>query len=105
MKPCESLDPHLSALVDGELRPLEAIAIRKHLHACPHCAREVRALESLKVRLHMVGREHHLPMRSRVAFRQLFDDPSPKASLRWLLAGAPAGLMVLALYNDISRLF
>jgi len=60
MKPCDAIRPHLSALVDGALEPLEVIAIHRHLDRCSACRREVAALEQLKVRVHLAGRDAEL---------------------------------------------
>ncbi|MGM0574797.1 MAG: anti-sigma factor family protein [Myxococcota bacterium] len=57
MSPCDRIEHHLSALADGELRPLEAIAVRRHVEDCPRCHRAFHALEALKVQLHVAGGE------------------------------------------------
>ena len=57
MKPCDAIRPHLSALVDGALEPLEVIAIHRHLDRCASCRREVATLEQLKVTVHLAGRD------------------------------------------------
>ena len=51
----ESLRPHLSALVDGELEPLEAIAIQRHVRLNAVLAAEQRSLEQLKLAVHLAG--------------------------------------------------
>ena len=68
MSPCERIESHLSALADGELRPLEAIAMRRHLAACPSCERELEALESLKLTVHVAASD---------------DRPTPGMQRRW----------------------
>ncbi|PIE20257.1 MAG: hypothetical protein CSA66_00815 [Proteobacteria bacterium] len=52
----DSLRPHLSALVDGELEPLEAIALQRHLRSKPALGDEYRELEQLKLQVHLAGR-------------------------------------------------
>ena len=54
---CERIQSHLSALADGELQPIEAIAVRRHLSACPGCQRTFEGLESLKLAVHLAGSE------------------------------------------------
>ncbi len=68
MSPCDRIESHLSALADGELRPLEAIALRRHLAACPSCQRELESLESLKLTLHLAASD---------------DQPTPGMMRRW----------------------
>ena len=53
MKPCNALSTHYSAFIDGELTPLEAVAIRKHLSRCAACRRDVQQLENMKLAVHM----------------------------------------------------
>ena len=57
MSPCERIRPHLSALADGELLPLEAIAMQRHLRACGGCAAEYAAVTELKVKVHVAAAE------------------------------------------------
>jgi hypothetical protein len=68
MNTCQRIEPHLSALMDGELEPLEIIAIRRHLDRCIGCAHELKQLESLKVTTHLAGQNTviHPSMRSRL---------------------------------------
>lgn len=50
-----ALRPHLSALVDGELEPLEAIALQQHVRQSPNLEAEYRELERLKLAVHLAG--------------------------------------------------
>lgn len=50
-----ALRPHLSALVDGELEPLEAIALQQHVRQSPPLEAEYRELERLKLAVHLAG--------------------------------------------------
>ena len=50
-----ALRPHLSALVDGELEPLEAIALQQHVRQSPALEAEYRELERLKLAVHLAG--------------------------------------------------
>lgn len=36
---CEQTGPRLPALVDGDLRPLARLRVRRHLAVCPGCRR------------------------------------------------------------------
>ncbi len=45
---CERVRARLSALVDGELPPAEAAAVREHLAACPTCRAEEAELRRLR---------------------------------------------------------
>jgi len=51
----DRLRPHLSALVDGELEPLEAIAVQRHLRQHADLAAEQQSLEQLKLAVHLAG--------------------------------------------------
>jgi hypothetical protein len=57
MKPCNALSTHYSAYIDGELTPLESVAIRRHLSRCLVCRKEVQALENMKLSIHMHGHD------------------------------------------------
>ena len=57
MTPCTTIRPHLSALADGEVRPLEAIALRRHLSQCSTCRHAFAQVEALKLRVHLSGSE------------------------------------------------
>ncbi len=51
----EALRPYLSALVDGELEPLEAVALQRHARQHPVLAREMADIEQLKLAVHVAG--------------------------------------------------
>jgi len=57
-----ALRPHLSALVDGELEPLEAIALQQHVRQSPALEAEYRELERLKMAVHLAGTRSPSPV-------------------------------------------
>lgn len=59
--PDGGLRAHLSALVDGELEPLEAIAVQRHLRSNAPLASEQRRLEQLKLAVHLAGTRDKVP--------------------------------------------
>lgn len=59
--PDDGLRAHLSALVDGELEPLEAIAVQRHLRSNAPLASEQRRLEQLKLAVHLAGTRDPAP--------------------------------------------
>jgi len=88
--PTAALRPHLSALVDGELEPLEAIAVQGHVRHSPDLAAEVRELERLKLAVHLAGTRDKAPeaLRTRLAAecREAFRaEGERRARWRWLL--------------------
>ena len=99
MKPCDGLEKHLSALVDGELNALEAIAIRTHIAECPHCSLKVRHLESLKMQLHRAGQEIKLPAQTKMAWRHMLVRQDAPLVPHWLLGigGSLATLMAVVI--------
>lgn len=56
-----ALRPYLSALVDGEMEPLESIALQRHVRQHQDLEREVSDIEQLKLSLHMAGRRDEAP--------------------------------------------
>lgn len=58
----DSLRPHLSALVDGELEPLEAIALTRHVRQSPALEADRQSLERLKFAVHLAGRQDPAPL-------------------------------------------
>lgn len=72
-----ALRPHLSALVDGELEPLEAIALQQHVRQSPALEAECRELERLKMAVHLAGTRAPSP----VALGELLEKRC-RASLR-----------------------
>ncbi len=98
MKPCDTVRSLLSALVDGELAPLESIAIRRHLSQCEACHAELRATERLKVALHVAGTSEPLPdetagrLEAAMQARFAAARAEARASRRWLPLAAAAVL-------------
>jgi hypothetical protein len=68
MKPCDTLRTHFSALLDGELEPLESIGVRRHIEQCATCGAEFEALEQLKLQVHVAGTAPVLPEALRARF-------------------------------------
>jgi len=95
----ESLRPHLSALVDGELEPLEAIAIQRHVRHNDSLGAEQRSLEQLKLGVHLAGTRDDPPLglRARLlaAVRSEAEAQRARRPLRWLWA-IPATAAVVA---------
>ena len=58
----DALRPHLSALVDGELEPLEAIALQQHMRQSPPLEAEHRELERLKMAVHLADTRDRAPV-------------------------------------------
>lgn len=103
MKPCENIRPHLGALVDGELEPFEAMAVRRHLAKCAECAAEIESIEQLKLNLHVSGHGAELSKaskaRMRGAIRALAQETQrEERSRRWVMpvAASIAALAVAA---------
>jgi len=99
--PADRLRPHLSALVDGELAPLEAIAIQRHMRQCPELLAEQRDLERLKLGVHLAGTRDPAPAevgaRLRAAVeREVAAAQARRRRLRWVapLAVAAAALAI-----------
>lgn len=102
-----ALRPHLSALVDGELEPLEAIALQQHVRQSPTLATEYRELERMKLAVHLAGTRLPPPAelgallerRCRAHFSAKAERPS---AWRWLvplgltLSTAAAALVVVS---------
>ena len=103
MKPCDNIRSHLSALVDGELEPFEAIAVRRHLDQCPACNREYRGLERLKVAVHVSGTQESLSAHAHTRMRESIrtwagrDQTRERARRWWLPAAAVAAAAALVL--------
>jgi len=104
-----ALLPHLSALVDGELEPLEAIALQQHVRQSQPLQVEVRELERLKMAVHLAGTRDRAPValgemleaRCRAQLRAKTQRPS---LWTWLVPGglllsAAAALLVVTSQN------
>jgi len=93
----QALRPHLSALVDGELEPLEAIAVQTHLRQSPVLEAEVREIEKLKLAVHLAGTRDKAPdvleTRLRAQCRAAFEARRAPSTSRWLV---PLGGLVAA---------
>jgi hypothetical protein len=96
----DSLKPHLTALIDGELEPLEAIALQQRLRQSPRLEAECRELERLKVAVHVAGTQVEPPRsleRSlEVMCREHFEARTRRRSWSMALL-VPAGLALGAL--------
>ena len=84
----EALRPHLSALVDGELEPLEAIAVQRRVRQSPALESERGDLERLKLAVHMAGTRDMAPIgletRLRAEVRAAFASAAAPARRRRL---------------------
>jgi anti-sigma factor RsiW len=103
---CEMADGLLHGYLDGELDPVRAEEIERHLRACPDCADELRAQESLRCRLRDPGLYAAAPASLRRAVRERFvpasavSGPAPPAArpgLRSRLATVAASILAAAL--------
>ncbi|MFO0745208.1 MAG: hypothetical protein U1F43_05950 [Myxococcota bacterium] len=99
-----ALRPHLSALVDGELEPLEAIAVQSHIRHAPGLAAEMREIERLKLAVHLAGTRDKAPevLRTRLEaeVRATFSARRDAARLRrwaWPAGGMLAAAAAVAL--------
>lgn len=107
----QALRPHLSALVDGELEPLEAIAVQTHIRQAPELALEVREIERLKLAVHLAGTRDQAPTfletRLRAQARAAFDARKQPSAWRWLLPigaiASAAAAVVLVVGGDGAR--
>ncbi|MCC6621457.1 MAG: hypothetical protein IT385_09380 [Deltaproteobacteria bacterium] len=95
--------PHLSALVDGELEPLEAIAVQGHVRQSAELGAEVRELERLKLAVHLAGTRDKAPeaLRTRLEAQcreALRAEHERRARWRWALplGGLAAAAVALA---------
>jgi hypothetical protein len=103
----EHLRPHLTALVDGELEPLEAIALQQRLRQSPGLAEECRELERLKMAVHLAGTRERAPEPLRRQLEQMCvkhfaREARVRAQLRWVSWGAPLGLAASVLIAVVA---
>ena len=96
------------ALCDGRLAGAERLSFQRHLASCPHCSREVAALQALRDRLCNSGVEtdadelHVRRERTRLlaAFDTMLAPPErTKAARGWLVAAAAASLLLVGLFG------
>jgi anti-sigma factor RsiW len=66
---CETAEGVLHGYLDGELDPVRAEEVERHLRECPVCADELQAQESLRARLHDPGLYAPAPASLRRAIR------------------------------------
>jgi len=95
----DSLRPHLTALIDGELQPLEAIALKQRMRQSPELSAECQELERLKVAVHLAGTRDPAPdalKRSLEAMCQRHFDAQRKKQARWTTLWVPLGLAASA---------
>lgn len=99
----DGLRPHLTALIDGELQPLEAIALQQRLRQSPRLEAECRELERIKVAVHLAGTRdeapHSLERSLEAMCREHFETKSRGRSwVAWLVpAGVAFGALAIAL--------
>ena len=101
MKPCNSLATHYSAYIDGELTPLEAVAIRKHLSRCATCRRDVQQLENMKLAVHMHKDANRPPTALKHRLEATFKEVERQESRR-IQAGVAAALAAAAIIVIIA---
>lgn len=96
MKPCPKTLQDLSPYIDGELEPMEELALRRHLDTCSSCRRQVRTLTALKETVTRTAAVYPLPHTLRVMLQTL---PKPaRRGLSTLTSFFKAGwLLVFAL--------
>lgn len=95
----DSLRPHLTALVDGELEPLEAIALQQRLRQSPALEHECRELERLKVAVHLAGTRDAAPAALQRALEGMCArhfEARRRQKTRWLSLWMPLGLAAAA---------
>ena len=96
----DGLKPHLTALIDGELQPLEAIALQQRLRQSPRLEAECRELERLKVAMHLAGTRDDAPRSLERSLEAMCRDhfEAKRRRRSWsTFALIPAGLAVGAL--------
>jgi anti-sigma factor RsiW len=102
---CDDVRTQLSALLDGELAPSQAEAVRRHVQACARCALECEDLDRVKRRLDESRIPENAGMAERIMVRLACEGPprvqpagGPR-SRRWLgvLLGASAAAAALLL--------
>jgi len=85
----DGLRPHLSALVDGELEPLEAIALQQRVRQSPSLDAEYRETERLKLAVHLAGTRDRPPVGLgeilEARCRAHFTASNERGGWRWLL--------------------
>ena len=90
----------VAAAVDGELRPLQALSLRRHVARCPACAQQQASLRALRERVQAEVPRHTAPPEFRARLAATLDAaaadaprrPRPaEGRWRWLLGGALAG--------------
>ncbi len=99
-----ALRPHLSALVDGELEPIEAIALKQHLRQSATLEAEYRELERLKMAVHLAGTRdvapatlgEQLEARCRASFAARRAKRAPRL-MTWLVPIGSMAAVALAL--------
>lgn len=89
---------HLGPYLDGELSPVEAEAVERHLHGCTECARELALIRELGGAMRRMSPETN-PERVWSGVQRRITRP-----LGWLLLGAGvatwAGLAVTAWFRS-----
>lgn len=99
MSPCDRIHAHLSALADGELQPLEAIAMQRHLASCGSCAGKYAGITELKVKVHVAAGDAVPSERQQARWRSAVVDAQGRgpAWTSWVLPAGLAAAAVLAL--------
>ncbi|HYA65462.1 MAG TPA: anti-sigma factor [Burkholderiaceae bacterium] len=97
---CHSVEPLLSAYVDGEVAAYRSWLVARHLRACTSCAAKHQGLLTLRARVRTELPRFHAPAQLQARVRALAADApagvptrlnSQRERWRWLTAGALAG--------------
>ena len=102
---CRTIEPWLSAFVDGQLEEARAAQVREHLADCPRCLEELKALETLGMHLATLKRVEVPDVPTSTLFTGLRALPDWLVGVailrRWAVAGGGmalvCGLVVLLL--------
>src|SRR5690606_17159307 len=107
----DSLRAHLSALVDGELEPLAAIALTRHARPNPALEADRQGLQRLNLAVHLAGRQEAAPVgletRLRAQVAGLADArEAARSRVGWLVPalalGATAALVVAVAVTSLG---
>jgi len=98
---CANVRPFMSALVDGELTPVESIGVRRHVERCAACRMELMSIEQLKLRVHVAGREVQAPDldRERWARAIAVRAEDRRAARSWKMPLAAAAAVVIGVLS------
>ena len=92
------LRPHLSALADGALGPIETIALQQRIRQSPRLAAELHELERIKLAVHLAGVCSEAPATLEATLRTQARAHFQAAARRraWFAWSIPLGTLALA---------